>query len=48
MGCGEGSCGSVNRHFFTKEERVEMLSEYKEALEQEAQAVAEKITELKK
>lgn len=44
-GCG---CGFVGRGFLTKEERVEMLKEYKENLDQEAKAVAERIKELEK
>lgn len=44
--CGENSCAP--RHFKTKEEKVEMLSEYKEALVKEAKGVEEKISELKK
>lgn len=36
------------RRFLTKEERVEALKEYKEALEKEAQGVAERIKELEK
>ncbi|HLC73673.1 MAG TPA: hypothetical protein VJH20_03480 [Candidatus Nanoarchaeia archaeon] len=36
------------RSFFTKEEKIEMLKEYKGTLEKEAQGVAEKIKELEK
>ena len=36
------------RNFFTKEEKVEMLREYKESLEKEVQAISERISELKK
>ena len=45
--CGCGS-GMGMRKFFTKEERVEFLKEYKEALEQEAKGVAERIKQLEK
>ena len=45
--CGPGgSCGT--RSFLTKEEKAEMLKEYKESLEKEIQAVSERISELKK
>ncbi len=36
------------RGFLTKEEKIEMLEDYKESLEKEAQGVAERIKELKK
>lgn len=36
------------RSFFTKEEKIEMLNEYKESLEKEAQGVAERIKELER
>ncbi len=36
------------RSFLTKEEKIEMLNEYKEALEKEARGVAERIKELQK
>lgn len=42
-----GRCGSM-RSFLTKEEKMEILKEYKENLEQEAKAVQERIEELKK
>ncbi|MFA6489558.1 MAG: hypothetical protein WCT52_02650 [Candidatus Micrarchaeia archaeon] len=41
-----GCCG--NRSFLTKEEKIEMLEEYRESLENEAKGVAERIAELKK
>ena len=41
-----GNCGP--RNFLTKEEKAEMLKEYKETLEKEAKAVSERIDELKK
>ncbi|MBS3136164.1 DUF5320 domain-containing protein [Candidatus Woesearchaeota archaeon] len=40
----QGCCGS--RSFFTKEEKVEMLKEYKESLEKEAKGVGEQIKSL--
>ena len=36
------------RNFLTKEEKVEMLKEYKESLEKEAKGVSERIKELEK
>ena len=46
MGYGYG-CGSQrSRSFLTKEERIELLKEYKNDLEKETQGVAEKIKEL--
>jgi len=42
---GHECCGT--RQFLTKEEKVEMLKEYKESLENEAKGVGEKIAELK-
>lgn len=41
-----GCCGE--RSFFTKEEKVEMLKEYKESLEKEAKGVAERITQIQR
>lgn len=41
-----GCCGG--RGFLTKEEKIEMLEEYRKELEAEAQGVAERIKELKK
>lgn len=43
---GFGCCGT--RTFLTKEEKIEMLREYKESLENEAKGVAERIRELEK
>lgn len=44
MCCGyEGS-----RSFLTKDEKIEMLKEYKESLEKETKGVAERIKELEK
>ena len=42
--CG---CGGF-RGFLTKEERIELLKEYKESLENEAKGVSERIKELEK
>ena len=36
------------RHFYTKQERIEMLEEYKTWLDKEKQGVEERIEELKK
>ncbi len=36
------------RHFYTKQERIDMLEEYKTWLDKEKQGVEEKIEELKK
>ena len=48
-GCSAESCGcGSSRSFFTKEEKVEMLKEYKENLEKEAKGVAERIKQLQK
>lgn len=48
-GCGCG-CGAYEdaRGFLTKEERIEVLSEYKKSLEQEVKGIEESIQELKK
>ena len=48
--CGTSCCeiSSVPRNFLTKEEKMEMLSEYQESLEKEAKAVKEKISQMKK
>ena len=50
--CETESCGTktvcVPRGFLTKEEKVEMLKEYKESLEKEAKGVGERIAELEK
>lgn len=42
------SSGSGNRSFLTREEKLEMLKEYKETLEKEAKGVSERIKELEK
>jgi len=36
------------RHFYTKQERIEMLEEYKTWLDKEKQGVEERIEEIKK
>lgn len=42
-------CGCYGmRGFLTKEEKIEMLEDYRESLEKEAQGVAERIKDLKK
>lgn len=41
-----GCCGG--RAFLTREEKIEMLEEYKQGLKQEAAGVEERIKELKK
>ena len=46
-GCYEAGCCSP-RSFLTRDEKIEMLEEYKKELENEAQGVAERIKELKK
>ncbi len=51
MNCGAYTCGdyaSQQRSFLTKEEKIELLSEYKESLEKEAKGVAERISEMQK
>ena len=41
-----GCCGG--RSYFTREERIEMLKEYKESLEKETEGVSERIKELER
>ena len=41
-------CYGMNRSFLTKEEKIEMLTEYKDSLENEAKGVTERIKELQK
>lgn len=45
---GYGCCGSNynRRSFLTKEEKVQLLKEYKNDLEKEAQGIQERIKEL--
>lgn len=45
---GYGFGCSAPRGFLTKEEKIEMLEDYKASLEKETQGVAERIKELKK
>ncbi|MBI2656330.1 DUF5320 domain-containing protein [Candidatus Woesearchaeota archaeon] len=43
------ACGCYGaRSFFTKEEKIEMLKEHKQSLENEAKGVAERIKQLEK
>jgi hypothetical protein len=46
-GCGCGCGGGFGRRFLTKEEKIAGLQEYLESLQKEAQAVEERIAELK-
>jgi len=46
MECYGGMC-APGRRFLTKEEKIEMLEEYKQRLDQESKGVAERIKELK-
>jgi len=46
--CGCEGKYDAYRGFLTKEEKIEMLKEYQESLEQEAKGVAERIKELQK
>ena len=46
MDCYNGMCVPARR-FLTKDEKIEMLEEYKERLDQESKGVAERIQELK-
>jgi len=48
--CCGGSCGSEmsSRQFLTKEEKVEMLREYKETLEKEVRGITERIKDLER
>ena len=47
---GYGCCGSEmeGRRFLTRDEKVEMLKEYKDSLEKEVRGIAERIKELEK
>lgn len=42
--CGPGDA----RSFLTKEEKIEMLKEYRESLEKEAKGVSERIKEMER
>ena len=44
--CCGGSCGDSDRSFLTREEKIEMLKEYKETLDKEAKGVSERIKDL--
>lgn len=47
--CGIEQCGPGGlRSFLTKDEKIELLKEYKEVLEKEAKGVGERIKELEK
>jgi len=46
-GCFGGAC-APGRGFLTKEEKIEMLEEYRKSLELEAKGVKERIDALKK
>ena len=46
MNCEYYSCASPGRSFLTREEKIDLLKEYKENLELETKGVAEKIKEL--
>lgn len=43
-----GDFGHEMRHFLTKEEKLEILKEYKKSLETEAKAVDERMKELER
>lgn len=44
----ECNCGTGYRGFLTREEKIEMLKEYKDSLEKEAKGVAERIKDMEK
>ncbi len=46
--CYGSSCESGMRQFLTREEKIELLSEYKQRLDKESQGVGERIAELSK
>lgn len=46
--CVGYSCDTRARQFLTREEKIEMLKEYKESLEKEVQGIAEKIKDLER
>ena len=46
-GCKMSGC-CEERSFFTKEEKIEMLRDYKNSLDKEAQGVSERIKDLEK
>lgn len=47
-GYSGGSCGSgrTMRGFLTKEEKIQMLKDYKESLDKESKGVGERISEI--
>ncbi|MDI6784345.1 MAG: hypothetical protein QME64_09665 [bacterium] len=45
---GDSSCSSFRRRFYTPEEKIAELEEYRDRLEKELAGVKEKIAELKK
>ncbi len=47
-GCYVGYEKSISRSFLTKEEKIEMLEEYKNSLEKELEGINERIKELGK
>lgn len=47
-GCQISSCQDSTRSFLTKEEKIEMLEEYKKTLDQESKGVSERIAQLSK
>ncbi|MEK6919017.1 MAG: hypothetical protein AABW73_03175 [Nanoarchaeota archaeon] len=46
--CYGSSCGSfpIGRNFLTRDEKIEMLREYKKSLDQESKGIAERISQL--
>ncbi|HLD02592.1 MAG TPA: hypothetical protein VJC07_02750 [Candidatus Nanoarchaeia archaeon] len=44
----QGNCCGSERSFLTKEEKLEMLKEYRDSLEKELQGVTERIKEVDK
>jgi hypothetical protein len=45
--CGAGAYEGI-RNFLTKQEKIDILKEYKESLEKEAKGIEERINELQK
>lgn len=48
MNCNCNNDNSTYRGFLTKEEKIEMLKEYQESLENEAKGASERIKDLQK
>lgn len=44
--CSWGNCSGSRRSFLTREEKLELLKEYKESLDKESKGVSERIKEL--